>query len=82
MGDQVVEVACYSGSSYAERPQKLFWQGNEFQITRWLRSQQIPAGRSFDVILENGWTIQLKYLYNENHWIASSLPDNPINCKE
>jgi hypothetical protein len=75
LGDQVVEVACYSGSAYAERPQKLFWQGNEFLITRCLRSQQIPAGMSFDVILENGCAVHLQFLYNENCWTASGLPD-------
>jgi len=53
----------------------LLWQGKTFQISRCLRSQQMPAGKSFDVILENGWAVQLQYLYNENCWTASGLPD-------
>jgi hypothetical protein len=73
MGDQIVEVACYSGAFYAERPEAIFWHGNCFSISRCLRSQTTPIGKSFEVILDNGWQVQLQYLNQQDLWTASGL---------
>jgi hypothetical protein len=73
MGDQVVKVACYSGYAYAERPIAMFWCGNRYPISRCLRSQFTPNGKSFEVILDNGWQIRLEYLNRQDLWTANGL---------
>jgi hypothetical protein len=74
MGDQVVEVQCYSGASYAERPIALIWQGSQYKISSVLSSQFTPSGKRFEVVLENGCTISLYYQTNSDLWTASGLP--------
>jgi hypothetical protein len=71
MGDQIVEVDCYSGSTYAERPQAVIWHGKRIPIKRCLQSQQTPRGKLFDVLLEDDRIVRLLYLINEEHWIVS-----------
>jgi len=75
MGDQVVEVACYSGAAYAERPQALLWHGYKIEVTSCIQSQFTPEGKVFDVILANGWKIHLRYSFREDHWIAEGIPE-------
>jgi hypothetical protein len=75
MGDQVVEVACYSGASYAERPEAVIWRGQRLSIARILKDQITPTGKSFNVILDNGWSIRLQYLNQQTQWIAFGFPD-------
>ena len=75
MGDQVVEVDCYSGTSYAERPKALIWQGQKIKVTQIFSSRFTPGSKVFEVILENGWTLTLQYIIQADHWTASGLPD-------
>jgi hypothetical protein len=75
MGDQVVEVDCYSGASYAERPRALIFHGNKIEVSQILCSQLTPGSKVFKVILENGWTVTLQYSLQADHWTASGLPN-------
>lgn len=75
MGDQVVEVQCYSGFAYAERPLSILWHGYRIEVIRCLQSQFTPEGKAFDVLLVNGWKVHLRYLNCEDHWIAEGIPD-------
>lgn len=75
MGDQVVDVECYSGASYAERPLVLFWRGERYPVSSVLSSQVTPGGKRFDVELENGWTVSLIYRSQIDQWTASGLPE-------
>lgn len=73
MGDQVIDVLCYSGFSYAERPEAILWQGKKINIKQCVQSRHTPDGKSFEVILENGWKVQLHYLEKEDRWIVSGI---------
>jgi hypothetical protein len=75
MGDQVVEVDCYSGASYGERPKAIIWHSTKIVVSQVLSSQLSPDGKVFEVKLENGWTVTLRYFSQIDHWTASGLPD-------
>jgi hypothetical protein len=75
MVDQVVEVDCYSGASYAERPKALLWRGEKIRVSQVLQSQQNPDARSFEVLLENGLVVRLHYLISNDRWLAGGLPE-------
>lgn len=74
MGDQVVSVECYSGISYADRPRAIYWQGKRLEITHILGSQLAPDSKLFEVVLENGTSIKLRYWFQSELWTASGLP--------
>jgi hypothetical protein len=75
MGDQVVDVTCYSGETYAERPLNVLWQGNQLSVIKILREQLCPGYKSFDVILDNGWKVELQYHFGDDLWKALGFPD-------
>jgi hypothetical protein len=74
MGDQVtVQVECYSGSAYAERPEALFWQGTRIKILKILKTWRTPDGKAFTVELETGSVATLFYNEQIDTWTTSAL---------
>lgn len=63
---QVVE--CYSGSTYAERPVAVHWQGQRLVVEQVLRSRRTPVGIGFDVIITGGHTLELDYCTAQDLW--------------
>ncbi len=63
---QVVE--CYSGSTYAERPVAVHWQGQRLVVEQVLRSWQTPQGPGFDVLVADGRTFRLSYDESSDTW--------------
>jgi hypothetical protein len=63
---QVVE--CYSGSTYAERPVAVHWQGQRLVVEQVLRSWRTPVGIGFDVIVTGGHTLVLDYCTANDLW--------------
>jgi len=64
--DAVVE--CHSGTTYAERPQALHWQGERLEIAEIIAQWRIPEGRHFRVCLTNGAIFALTYLESGDEW--------------
>ncbi|MFP3853302.1 MAG: hypothetical protein ACLFWD_03300 [Anaerolineales bacterium] len=60
-------VECHSGFTYAERPTRLFWQGEWLTIEDIQKQWRIPGGKKFQVITEDQRTFELFYgeLYDE-----------------
>lgn len=57
---QVVQVRCYSGQRYAERPLAFSWRGTEFPVEEVLAEWHEPAGPVFRVRTPEG-TFTLGY---------------------
>lgn len=64
------EVECYSGSSFAERPRTLTWQGRRLQIKEIHSRWTSPEGRGFDVSTTDGSIFRLFYFQEEDRWSA------------
>lgn len=68
MGAESASVECYSGSTYAERPVAVHWQGQRLAVEQVLRSWRTPAGPGFDVIVTGGQTLVLDYCTANDLW--------------
>lgn len=74
MGNQVtVQVECYSGSAYGERPQALLWKGRRVLVEDVLDTRQTPNGKAFTLLLAGAVQIELEYDQAEDSWKASGL---------
>lgn len=68
-----VEVECYSGARYAERPRRLVWGGEELEITAILTQARLPEQLRFEVRLENGMILRLTYQIAADSWHAEPV---------
>ncbi len=62
-----VEVRCYSGHSYAGRPQSFTWQGQEVAVEEVLATWREPAGPVFRVRTALG-VVVLAYEEQADRW--------------
>jgi len=66
-----VQVRCYSGYTYAHRPESFLWRGEAHVISRIEKEWLEPSQRCFRVITEDENVFEL--CYNEGHdewWLA------------
>lgn len=49
-----VEVSCYSGHTYAERPGSFVWQGITYRVAEIMKDWQQPGERCFRVVTQEG----------------------------
>ena len=68
-----IKVTCYSGHTYAERPQSFLWQGIEYKVEEIEKAWQEPGKRVFKVITENGKLFELCYTEATDEWSASEI---------
>ncbi len=69
----MVQVECYSGSVYGERPQALLWKGRRVLVEDVLDTRQTPNGKAFTLLLAGAVQIELEYDQAEDSWKASGL---------
>jgi hypothetical protein len=67
------EVRCYSGSSFAERPQAFIWQGQEYSVEKILSTALTPDRKKFTVRTESSEIFLLEYILDKNQWFISLL---------
>ena len=72
-GALVVEVECYSGSGYANRPQAIRIGSRRLLIEKTLSEARTPQGKRFNVRLEDGRLVDLDYLEAQDLWKATGL---------
>jgi hypothetical protein len=65
-GDSLVE--CYSGTEYAQRPVRFFWQGEWQPVGRVRAERRIPGGKQFEVEEEDGGILLLTYTEAGDLW--------------
>ena len=63
-----LEVRCYSGYTYAQRPESFTWRGVEYQVEEIERAWQEPAQRCFQVRTQDNKLFKLCYNEVEREW--------------
>jgi hypothetical protein len=63
-----VEVKCYSGHTYAERPQSFFWQNREHKISKIENEWLEPGNKFFRVVTEDEKVFELCYNVAQDEW--------------
>ena len=70
---QPVKVKCYSGQTYAERPDSFIWEGTEHKIERVEKEWLEPGEKHFTVRTEDERLFQLCYHEQEDKWSAIEI---------
>jgi len=68
-----LKVNCYSGHTYAERPQSFEWQGTEYEVEAIERAWQEPGERHFQVRTRDNKLFKLCYNETERQWALIEL---------
>jgi hypothetical protein len=71
MIEEMVEVACYAGSRYPQRPQRVTWRGAEHEVLAVEREWQEPGRRCYLVRLESDRLLRLCYYERKDRWTAA-----------
>jgi len=70
---RIVQVNCYSGHTYAERPKSFLWQGIEYKVKEIEKAWQEPSKKLFRVITPKGKRFELCYNETTDQWSAIEL---------
>jgi hypothetical protein len=62
-------VECYSGTTYAQRPVALTWEGARLPITEVEAGWRTADGRAFRVRTEDGRAFNLAYDESNDTWL-------------
>jgi hypothetical protein len=73
MVDKLVQVVCYSGHTYAERPVSLIWEGIEHKVKQIEKEWQEPGARLFEVRTDDGILFVLSYNERGDEWSAFEI---------
>jgi hypothetical protein len=73
MQAKAVEVHCYSGYTYPERPDSFLWEGTSYIVRTVEREWREPGGRHFKVHTDNNGLFELCYDDDANQWILREL---------
>ena len=68
-----IEVECYSGYTYAERPKSFRWEGVEYEIEEIEKEWQEPGERCFQVRTGGNKLFKLCYNEKERQWSLTEL---------
>jgi len=63
-----LEVSCYSGHTYAERPKSFEWQGVQHEIVEIEKAWQEPGKRCFQVSTSDNKLFNLCYNEIQCQW--------------
>ena len=64
----IVEVKCYSGHTYAERPLAFTWQGKEYRVVEIVKEWRGEGGKCFIVRTGDNKSFQLCYNEAQDTW--------------
>ena len=64
---QLLQVKCYSGHTYAQRPES-FWLDKEYKISRIEDEWQEPSKKFFRVLTEDEMLFELCYNEAQDQW--------------
>ncbi len=68
-----LKVSCYSGHTYAERPESFQWQGIEYEVKEIEKEWLEPGERHFQVRTGDNKLFQLCYNMGEQQWSLIEL---------
>lgn len=72
----MIQVECYSGAKYAERPIALTWASRRLAIEAIERQWQEPDGPAFRVRTADGQRFELHYDERADDWAIHPLTDS------
>ena len=70
MSMKPIHVTCYSGHTYAERPESIVWEAIEYKVQRIEKEWQEPGARLFEVVTEDCRIFILSYNERGDEWSA------------
>jgi len=73
LAEEKLKVRCYSGRTYAERPQAFVWEGTEHKVERVEREWLEPAERHFRVRTTDNKIFELCYNETKEQWSLTEL---------
>ena len=73
MGLDDLKVICYSGRTYAERPESILWQGIDYEVKEIERAWQEPGEKHFQVHTRDNKLFNLCYNETEKEWSLIEL---------
>ena len=73
MGIAELEVSCYSGHTYAERPRSFVWQGVDYEVTEIEKIWQQPGERCFQVSTSDNRRFNLCYNETQHQWSLTEV---------
>jgi len=65
---ETVNVECYSGGRFAERPVAFTWRGERFSVEAVERAWRTPDGLAFVVHVADGRRFKLVYTIASDQW--------------
>ena len=68
-----LEVNCYSGHTYAGRPESFVWEGVKYEVEEIERAWQEPGERYFQVKTRDNKLFKLCYNETEDQWSLTEL---------
>lgn len=68
-----LEVKCYSGHTYAQRPVSFTWQGVDYQVANIEREWLAPGERWFLVKTDSNKSCRLCYNEAEDRWSITEV---------
>ncbi len=68
-----LKVNCYSGHTYAERPESFLWQDVEYEVEEIEREWLEPGERYFQVRTQDNKLFRLCYNETEQQWSLIEL---------
>jgi hypothetical protein len=68
-----LEVNCYSGQTYAERPKSFIWEGIEYEVEEIEKEWREPQERHFQVRTRDNKLFQLCYNESQDQWSLTEL---------
>lgn len=71
-----MQVTCYAGHTYAERPLSLMWHGALRMVKDVQKEWREPGERHFRVLTEDDNLIELCYSEEEDRWSAAEWLSN------
>ena len=70
MMEKLSYVTCYSGRTYAERPESFIWEGVKLGVKQIVKEWQEPGTRLFEIRTEDGRMFVLSYNERGDEWSA------------
>lgn len=67
------KVSCYSGYTYAERPEAFEWHGIEYEIAKVEKSWREPDKRCFQASTRDNKLFNLCYHESRQRWSVSEI---------
>lgn len=71
MEREPVQVACYSGHTYAQRPLSFIWDDTELRVKKVEKEWQEPGARHFRVRTDDDRMFELCYYEASDRWLAT-----------